>query len=133
MGNSARKHRPWYGSELAYGPIQKHIHQIWIQGEQYPERYTPFTDSVKQHHPEYGYTLWTQTKFEAEVLSHYSDFLPVWKLLDRMIYRVDVMKIFILFMHGGILVDIDVQVRKVPQVNVMLTFTEVPKEHGPAH
>jgi len=97
--------------------FNKHIHQIWYQEgdlkEQWKDKgsedyfnlqksYTDFCKSKK-----WRYTLWRESSILKLVEEHFPQYLEDFKNLDSIIKKVDCARLMILYVYGGLYVDVD--------------------------
>jgi inositol phosphorylceramide mannosyltransferase catalytic subunit len=87
--------------------IPKHIHQIYASFE-IPERWREPRQQCLDLHPDYNYTLWTDTSALDFLQEHYSWFLPTYNAYPYPIQRADAIRYFILRHYGGTYLDLDV-------------------------
>ena len=82
------------------------IHQIWdtadIQG--FLEHWVK---SWKKIHPKWQYWLWTLEDGHELIKRAFPSFLPLYESYTEDIFRVDALRLFILYAFGGIYTDID--------------------------
>lgn len=88
--------------------IPKIIHQIWYQGEEnIPKDYPNYSWSWKEKNPEYQYILWDQFKIENILNNYFPYFKKQYDSYPKIIQKIDVAKLMILYIYGGIYVDMD--------------------------
>jgi len=90
----------------------KTIHQIWLQGiNNIPEKYNTNILSIKQHNTDFEYKMWDEISILDIIHTN-----PTWtKTYYSFIYlhqKVDYARYIILWLMGGIYVDIDVNALK---------------------
>jgi mannosyltransferase OCH1-like enzyme len=94
--------QPW--QRLGLEMIEKTIHQIWINEHdpELPERFHAYRDSWLRHHPGWDYKLWNLGNL---------DFEPACRALlaqcRHPAQMADLLRMEILYRHGGIYVDTD--------------------------
>ena len=95
--------------------IPKIIHQIWFQGKRHiPQHLQYFHQSWIDMNPEYEVIVWDRPKIERIVRKVAKETNSKW-LYDlyhsypKMIQKIDLAKYVILYQHGGIYMDMDVQ------------------------
>lgn len=74
-----------------------------------PVECVPYTDSWKQHHPDWNYRFWTDVDILELISTHYNWFLDTYNNYDYNIQRSDTARHVILHHHGGLYCDIDIQ------------------------
>lgn len=88
--------------------IPKRIHQIWVGPNPIPAKSLAFIQHIKELHPDYEYRIWTDKDITPDNFTNYE------YILATNIYaqKADIMRYEILYRHGGIYLDIDMQVLK---------------------
>jgi len=93
--------------------IPKIIHQIWYQGEaNIPDHLRNYRQSWMDKHPNYQFVLWDQSKIESLVDKMNIEIKELYHAYDLMIQRIDFAKYIILYIFGGIYIDMDVKCLK---------------------
>lgn len=93
-----------------------YIHQIWYQGiDKLPYRYRVLSDRVKSLHPEYKHLIWSYKDIDraVRILSSQlndAELLRVYQTYPYMINRIDMGKYVILYLFGGMYLDMDMYV-----------------------
>ena len=94
------------------GKIPKILHQIWFQGwDEVPLRYRLLSEHIRSlHNPDWTYMFWcedsmnravdTLSKFNPAIAETYYGY-------EYMISKIDFAKYVILYIHGGVYVDMD--------------------------
>ena len=88
--------------------IPRIIHQTW-SGDAIPTQFSPWVRSWMDQNPNWQYWFWTDKDIRCFIARHFADYLS---LYDRYIYninRADVMRYFVLYEHGGLYADIDME------------------------
>lgn len=85
------------------------IHQIWWQGlKNISKLHNNYRKTWILNHKNYKYILWDQIKFETLLKKLNNNFLnTLYIKLPYMIQKIDLCKYVILYIYGGIYVDID--------------------------
>ncbi|KAL0466049.1 nucleotide-diphospho-sugar transferase [Neurospora intermedia] len=92
--------------------IPKIIHQIFHNWKD-PANETLPSDWDQQRHtctefnPDWEYRLWTHKSSLAFLSTHYPTFLPAYLSYPHPVQRVDALRYFLLYHHGGIYLDLD--------------------------
>ena len=86
--------------------ISKVIHQTW-KNQNIPAEMIEFQQSWKNHHPDWGYRLWTDEDNRQFLQTNYSWFLSIYDGYPENIFRVDAIRYFILMHYGGVFIDLD--------------------------
>jgi len=93
--------------------IPRILHQIWIQGEAaIPKRHRNKREMWARTHPEWQYVLWDDSKIRALIRAYMPE-LEKWyddDDLEAYAAKADLARCLILFVHGGMYIDIDVSV-----------------------
>jgi len=88
--------------------IPKVIHYIWVGGYQIPEKHLEWMQSWKKHCPDYEIKLWNEKNYDIGkcryMLQAYESGMYA--------YVPDYMRLDILYEHGGIYLDTDVELLK---------------------
>ena len=66
-----------------------------------------WSETWKHHHPSWHYRLWDEAKIVQMMEKHFSDFLETFNSLDAVIKKIDFSRYFIMFLYGGVYVDMD--------------------------
>lgn len=90
--------------------IPSNIHQIWFQGKnEIPRKYLEFSKTWV-HQQSHTYNFWDSTSIDALFSSKQID--PLWRSVyhgfPTMIQKIDFAKYVILYMFGGVYIDMDV-------------------------
>jgi mannosyltransferase OCH1-like enzyme len=84
--------------------IPRVIHQIWIGPDPLPEDHRLWIETWRRHHPEWEHRLWTEEDLPADPIRP--------EVLERLrvpVERADILRLDILYRHGGVYVDTDVE------------------------
>jgi inositol phosphorylceramide mannosyltransferase catalytic subunit len=88
------------------------IHQIWLQGEEnIPDKFNENIASIKNMHKSWTYYLWDEVKILV-LLKKNKLWLETYYKLQYLHQKVDYARYIILYIYGGIYLDIDVMQRK---------------------
>ena len=121
VSRSRRRHMQWGAG------IPRILHQIWWQGEDdllrrsktsYGEEmynqpdwrstnFLKWSNSWKRFHPRWQYRLWTETSINNMVRKHFPQFQSLFFAFDATIKKIDFARYLILFLYGGVYVDMD--------------------------
>jgi mannosyltransferase OCH1-like enzyme len=93
--------------------IPKHIHQVFLVFDNpvIPNDWIANTNKWKSMHPEYTHTLWDEDACIKLISELVPSFLDVYMNYPHNIQRVDAIRPFILYKHGGVYVDMDTSPR----------------------
>ena len=84
------------------------IHQIWFQGiTKMPTNLAFFSKSWKDNHPTAKIHYWDEDNISELIHTHYKEYQEFYSSLPKMIMKIDLAKLFILGIHGGLYVDMD--------------------------
>jgi mannosyltransferase OCH1-like enzyme len=86
--------------------IPRIIHQSW-KVEQVPDRWLPYQQSWRKHHPDYEYRFWTDQDNRAFVADRFPDFLPVYDGYRHAVSRADLARVLVVCHFGGVYADMD--------------------------
>jgi mannosyltransferase OCH1-like enzyme len=84
--------------------IPRTIHHIWIGPDPLPDAYQPWIASWKHHHPDWSHRLWTEENLPEDPIRP-----EVCERLRHPVERADILRLEILFRHGGVYVDTDLE------------------------
>ena len=96
------------------------IHFIWFRNlyhehldvSKIPESGSDAPRLCAAHNPNYEIKVWDADAARKLLEDHYPWFLPTYDSYRHPIQRVDVIKYFVLFHHGGIYMDLDIACRR---------------------
>lgn len=112
------------GEKLALR-VPAHIHHIWL-GSVLPARYHAWVASWKQYHPGWEHTVWDDAQV-LNLLTEYEQDFPglcaYYHTLSNYGARSDLARLVILYLLGGLYVDIDFQcIRSFDDLNARYSF-----------
>jgi mannosyltransferase OCH1-like enzyme len=84
--------------------IPRTVHHIWIGPDPLPDGHRPWIASWKRHHPDWEHRLWTEENLPADPIRP--------EVLERLrppVERADILRLEILYRHGGVYVDTDLE------------------------
>lgn len=86
------------------------IHQIWLQGElEIPDKFNNNIQSIKRHHPTWTYIVWDEIKILQMLQKCPKAWLKTYYNLLYLHQKVDYGRYVILYLYGGVYLDIDVE------------------------
>ena len=88
--------------------IPKIIHQIWVGPNPIPSKSLRFIQELRELHPDYEYRLWSDKDITHDNFVNYELILKS----SSYAQKADIMRYEILYRHGGIYLDIDMEVFK---------------------
>lgn len=88
--------------------IPKKIHYCWFGGKPLPELALKCIDSWKKYFPDYEIIEWNESNFDIG----FNDFAKEAYDNGKFAFFTDVARLYIIYKHGGIYFDIDVEVIK---------------------
>lgn len=90
----------------------KTIHQIWLQGkDRIPDKFLPNIDKIKRYHKTWNYILWDDVMI-IKLLRMNKTWIDVYYKLTFLHQKVDYARYIILYVFGGVYIDIDVMILK---------------------
>jgi hypothetical protein len=91
--------------------IPRQIHQTWATTE-LPPMFLSLARQVRALHPEWEYRLWTDADIRQFVLSNFRHFSDAFFALPLKIMRIDMFRYMLMFIHGGVYLDLDYELFK---------------------
>jgi len=99
--------------------IPKIIHQIWFQGvDNIPSDLLEYHYSWINTHPEYTFIVWDQHMIEKLINTSETWIKELYYSYNKMIQKIDFAKYVILYVYGGIYIDMDIKCLK--NLNILL-------------
>lgn len=95
--------------------IPKTIHQMWFDKQEYdnttgPERYHKYIQSWRDKNPDFAYSFWNRRKIEELwKQAPLSKWVGFYHSLRKHIEKCDFSRYAILYLYGGVYVDLDFQ------------------------
>ena len=92
-------------------PIPKVIHQIWFQGkENIPEHLQEYHKSWVVMNPSFEVKVWDEKSIESVLIKfNDTDTTHMYTNYKYMIQKIDLAKYIILYIYGGIYIDMDIK------------------------
>ena len=87
--------------------IPRIIHQIWYEQDELTDSLKEISKSWKEFHPDWEYILWNNSKIDELLHVHFPNFIPCYKSYPHDIQRWYAIRYLILFLYGGLYVDMD--------------------------
>jgi mannosyltransferase OCH1-like enzyme len=88
---------------------EKIVHQIWLQGiDNVPTKFNKNIKSIKDYNPNYKYIFWDEISI-INLMKQNNDYLKTYYKFIFMHQKIDFAKYVILYLFGGIYIDIDVE------------------------
>jgi len=84
--------------------IPRIIHQIWLGPDPLPRDHRPWIASWKRHHPNWEHRMWTEQGLPADPIRP-----EVLERLRAPVERADILRLEILYQHGGVYADTDLE------------------------
>ncbi len=88
--------------------IPKIIHYCWFGGKPLPEEYQIYIESWRRYFPKYKIVKWDENNFDVNII----DFTHEAYSVGKFAYVSDYARLKVLYEHGGIYFDTDVEVIK---------------------
>ena len=86
------------------------IHQIWMQGaDNVPDTYRAYADRLRRLNPTYEYRLWSKEDLERACAEIGPRHLKAFRTCRFMHQQIDFGRYCIVYLHGGITVDMDAE------------------------
>ena len=92
-------------------PYVKHLHQIW-NNNSVPKKWEPLQQNCQKLNKNYKYTLWTKDSLKSLIEEHYPWFSHMYDVYARQDKGLDIVRYFVLYHHGGVFLDIDIDCHK---------------------
>jgi mannosyltransferase OCH1-like enzyme len=67
---------------------------------------------IRVLHPTWEYRLWTDDDIDHFVRAHFSHYVDAFFALPKKIMRIDVFRYMLMFVHGGVYIDLDYELFK---------------------
>ncbi|AYV85696.1 MAG: glycosyl transferase [Satyrvirus sp.] len=94
--------------------IPKIIHQMWLDkkisnNDYSPEKYKPFINSFREHNPEFIFEFWNMDRAKDlfEKYPEIDKYKNIWYNLPHHIQKCDMARFLIIYLFGGIYIDLD--------------------------
>jgi hypothetical protein len=84
--------------------IPKTFHHIWLGPDPLPDDHRPWIETWKRHHPQWEFKLWTEENLPEDPVRP-----EVLDLLRAPVERADILRLEILYHHGGVYLDTDLE------------------------
>jgi mannosyltransferase OCH1-like enzyme len=84
--------------------IPRIFHHIWLGPDPLPDDHGPWVESWKRHHPDWEHWMWTEENLPEDPIRP--------EILERLrapVERADIMRLEILYRHGGVYLDTDLE------------------------
>lgn len=86
--------------------IPRVLHQIWLGPDPLPEEYARYSETWREHHPAWDLRMWTEDNLPDGLRRK-----EVHERLRPPAERSDILRLELLFRHGGVYVDTDFECR----------------------
>jgi mannosyltransferase OCH1-like enzyme len=93
--------------------VPRTIHHIWIGPDPLPADHKAWIKSWERNHPRWEFRLWTEDNLPSDPIRS-----EVLERLRAPVERADILRLEVLFRHGGVYVDADVECLR--QIDEML-------------
>lgn len=101
--------------------IQKLIHNIWLQGyKKVPDNYKKNIVNNKKILFDYKFKFWDENKIVKMFYIYFPNLLPIYKNISIYAQKSDIARYCILYLYGGIYVDIDFMFYK--KIDIFLQY-----------
>ncbi|MCP5151016.1 MAG: hypothetical protein H6982_09665 [Chromatiales bacterium] len=115
--------------------IPRVVHQTW-RDDAVPARWSGFAESWRRHHPGWAYRLWSDADGRALIARRLPELVDLFDALPYGIQRADVIRYAVLWCHGGVYADLDLECLRPVDALVTgrrLVLTVEPAEQARAH
>jgi mannosyltransferase OCH1-like enzyme len=92
-------------TETSVPPI---LHQTWRDRHTIPSSWQQASNSCRSLHPNYEYRFWTDVEARRLVEKEFPDLLVTFDAYPYDIQRADVIRLVVLYVYGGIYLDMDI-------------------------
>lgn len=92
--------------------IPRRIFQTWKVRSPLPSDFECWSDTIKRYNPDYDHVIWDDKDNRDFILQNYAWFTEKYDSYEKEIMRVDAVRYFELFHHGGFYMDLDVECMK---------------------
>jgi len=89
-------------------PIPRSLHQIWVGSAPFPDKYDEIISSWGRICPSWSYRLWRNQDVD-DLLTQYPELAELYEKLPTPVLKADMIRIVILWVHGGIYADLDME------------------------
>ena len=86
--------------------IPKIIHQTYKSTE-LPPVYKQCQETVLKLHPDFEYRFYTDEDMDRVVREEAPEYYEAFSALPRMIMKIDMFRYFLMYLYGGLYVDMD--------------------------
>ena len=84
--------------------VPRILHHIWLGKDPLPDEHRPWVESWKRMHPKWEHRLWTEDNLPLNPLRP-----EVLERLRAPVERADILRLEILYTHGGVYLDTDLE------------------------
>jgi hypothetical protein len=84
--------------------IPRIFHHIWLGPNPLPDDHRPWIETWKRHHPDWEFVLWTEENLPEDPIRP-----EVAELLRAPVERADILRLEVLYRHGGVYLDTDLE------------------------
>ena len=95
-------------SDLNKAKIPRIIHQTWRDADTIPHNWQQASNSCRHLHPDYQYRLWTDKDARKLIEEEVPCLLSTYDSYPYDIQRADMIRLVILYIFGGIYLDLDI-------------------------
>ena len=93
--------------------IPRKIHQIWMQGEELiPAKFKKYQNKIKNQHKGWEYKLWNELEIIDLIKKTNINWLEKYYKYEYMHQKIDLGKLVIMYIEGGIIIDMDAYTKK---------------------
>jgi mannosyltransferase OCH1-like enzyme len=84
--------------------IPRIFHHIWLGPDPLPDDHRPWIETWRRHHPDWEHRLWTEDDLPEDPIRP-----EVVERLRAPVERADILRLEILYRHGGVYLDTDLE------------------------
>jgi mannosyltransferase OCH1-like enzyme len=86
--------------------VPRVLHQIWVGRDPLPKEFASYVETWKRHHPEWEHRMWTEENLPTDLRRP-----EVLERIRQPAERSDILRLELLWRHGGVYVDVDMECR----------------------
>ena len=88
--------------------VPRILHQTWRDDQNIPSDWQKASNSCRSYHSNYEYRLWTDTTARQLIEQEFPSLLSTYDSYPYDIQRADVIRLVVLYVYGGIYLDLDI-------------------------
>jgi hypothetical protein len=87
--------------------VPRTIHQIWLGKDPLPDEFADYVETWRRHHPHWEHRLWMEDNLPTDLRRP-----EVRERIRHPVERADILRLEVLWRHGGVYVDVDFECRR---------------------